>query len=122
MKAIVMQCQFTRFSSRVDGSVGFAGCTPELTAIEKCALFDLQNKNTRVLIEPQDYVVESKVEVKGVLDSKPPSVRLRAVLFVLFSQLQKNGQVDVSGLSFNQFYAEQMERFINDIKRNLEPE
>lgn len=120
MKAIIMQCQFTRFSSRVDGSVGFAGCTPELSSVEKCALFDLQNKNTRVLIEPQDYAVDSKCEVKSVLSDKTPSQRLRAVLFVLFSQLTKAGKIE--GKSFDLFYMEQMERFINDIKGNLEPE
>ncbi len=115
-----MQAQFTRFSSRVDGSVGFAGCTPELTAVEKCALFDLQNKNTRVLIEPQDYAVDSKIEVKSDTGTKPPSQRLRAVLFVHFRQLTAAGKIEVT--TFDQFYAQQMERLINDIKGQLEPE
>lgn len=120
MKAIVMQCQFTRFSSRVDGSVGFSGTTPELTAVEKCALFDLQNKNTRVLIEPQDYAVESKIEVKGILDSKPPSQRLRGALFVLWKQLTDKGQL--KDTPFDGWYAAKMNIYIEDVKSQLDPE
>jgi hypothetical protein len=115
-----MQCQFTRFSSRVDGSVGFAGCTPELSSTEKCALFDLQNKNTRVLIEPQDYAVDSKCEVKSVLSEKSPSTRLRAIFFVLFKQLTAKGKIEVT--TFDLFYSQQMSRIIEDVRLQLDPE
>lgn len=114
-----MQCQFTRFSSRVDGSVGFSGCTPELSSTEKCALFDLQNLNTRILIEPVDFSTDWKIEVKKPLEEKTPSQRMRAVLFCWHRQLVKAGKLDKV---FDLFYVEQMERFIEEIKSNLEPE
>ena|SRR6185503_17139611 len=115
-----MQCQFTRFSSRVDGSVGFAGTTPELQSKEKCALFDLQNLNCRILIEPQDFQTDGKVEVKSVLSEKSPSTRLRNCLFVLFRQLTTKGKIEAT--NFDLWYLEQMNRIIEDVKSQLDPE
>jgi hypothetical protein len=89
---------------------------------EKVALMDLEGLNVRLLIEPTDYAADGKIEVKGVLDSKPPSQRLRAVLFVLFSQLCKQEKINKNEKSFDLFYVETMERFITDVKSQLEPE
>jgi hypothetical protein len=115
MKAIVMPAIFTRFSSRVDGSLGFSGSTPELSTIEKCAIFDLQNKNVRLLIEPMDYATDGKVEIKNPLGGKTPSERLRGVLFVLFRQKKIAG-------TYDEFYVKQMETVIQTFKDQLEPE
>jgi hypothetical protein len=119
MKVIVTSAILTSFSSRVDKSLGFRGVTPELSSSEKTALMDFQGLNVRLLIEPVDFPTDGKMEVKSVLDTKTPSQRLRGVLFVWWSQLTKSGKMDKP---FLQFYNEQLERILDDLKQNLEPE
>ena len=119
MKAIVLNAIFTGFSSKVDKSLSFRGTTPELLTTEKCALMDMQNLNVRLLIEPVDFPTDGKMEVKSELETKTPSQRMRSVLFVWWNQLTKAGKMDKP---FPQFYSEQTDRIINDLKGNLEPE
>ncbi len=119
-RAVLMQAVFTRFSSRSDGSVGFTGCTPELNTTEKVALMDLHGKNVKVLIQPTDDTPEAMMEVKGELGFKTPGQRLRAVIFILFKQATESGRI--KGVMFEAFYGEVMEKFIADIKNQLEPE
>src|SRR6185436_8905467 len=45
MKAIETEAIFTRFATRVDGSLSATLCTPELAVSEKVALMELQNRN-----------------------------------------------------------------------------
>jgi hypothetical protein len=120
MKAIVGQIILTSFTSRADGSVGFRGVTPELSSLEKCALFDLQNKNCRALFEPTDYSTDGKIEIKNPLGTKSPSERLRGVLFVLYKQLCSSGKL--KDKTYDTFYVEQLESVINSYKEQLEPE
>jgi hypothetical protein len=114
MKAITLSAIFTRFSSRVDGSIGFSGCTPELNSSEKVAMFDLQGKNVKVLLQPIDEPPDELVTVKSDLEQKTPSTRLRAVLFIQFRQ-----QSEVK--DFDGFYKAVMERIIEEQKAKLEP-
>lgn len=114
MKTVVMTCQFTSFSSRPDGSVSFRGQTPELSGLEKCALFDLQNVNARCVIEPVDYAVEDKLIVKKEIGQKTPSERLRAILFVAF---RHSGDED-----FQAFYSKEMARICQQEKDRLPKE
>lgn len=119
MKAIVSQIIIGSFSSRTDGSLSLRAETPELTVTERVAFMELQGKNCRAVFEPMDYAVESKVEIKSVLDTKSPSQRLRAILFVLFRQLQdRKGLTD----TWEAFYLLQMETVINAYKDQLSPE
>jgi hypothetical protein len=120
MKAIVSQIILTSFSSRADGSMSFRGVTPELSTVEKVAMMELQNLNCRALFEPSDFSSDGKVEMKNPIGTKPPSVRLRGVLFVLFKQLTANGKLD--GKNFDTFYVEQMETIIQSYKDQLDPE
>lgn len=103
---------FTGFSSKADKSLAFRGCTPELTAAEQVALIAVHGLNVRLLIEPMDYELEAKVEVKGQFDKKTPSQRLRAVLFVLWKQADGTGD-------FEDFYRRQMEELIEQTKNRL---
>jgi len=119
-KALTTSAILTGFSSRADGSLGFRGVTPELSAAEKVALIELHNLNVRLLIQPTDTPAEALIEVKGDLDAKTPSVRLRAVLFVWWKQQTEAKKMD--GKGFDLFYVEQMNRMIDDIKGQLEPE
>lgn len=115
MKAIVVQSIFTSFASKADKSLSFRGTTPELSSAEKCALMDFQGLNVRLLIEPMDYPSDGKMEVKSLLETKTPSERLRAVLFVAWKQEGEKGV-------FADYYRTKMEHFINDVKSNLRPE
>lgn len=120
MKALLTPAIFTGFSSRADGSLGFRGVTPELSHGEKVALMELHQQNVKLLIQPVGESPEAMVEVKNELNTKTPSQRLRAVLFVLFKQWSESGKI--KGVMFEQFYSEQMNRMIDDIKGQLEPE
>lgn len=120
LKALVTPAIFTGFSSRVDGSLGFRGVTPELNHQEKVALMEFHQQNVKLLIQPLESTPEAMVEVRSELNVKTPSQRLRAVLFILFKQWTESGKV--KGVMFEQFYSEQMERFIQDVKGQLEPE
>lgn len=119
MKAIVSQVIITTFTSKVDGSLGFRGVTPELSSTEKVAFLDLQGKNCRALFEPLDYASDGKTEIKNPLGTKSPSVRLRSVLFVLFKQLAAKGKVQGT---FDEFYVLHLDRIIDGYKEQLEPE
>lgn len=120
MRALTTPAILTSFSSRADKSLGFRGVTPELTSKEKAAFMDLQNLNVRLLIEPMDVEPDGKTEIKNPLDNKSPSTRLRAVLFCWWKQLCDTGRL--KDKSFDLFYTENMERLIDEIKANLEPQ
>lgn len=115
MKAIVLTGQLTSFSSKADKSLGFRGCTPELTSAEKTALMDFQGLNVRMLIEPIDYPTDGKMEVKSQLETKTPSERVRSILFVWWKQ---EGEPGV----FADWYRVKMEHIIEGLKNNLNPE
>lgn len=120
MKCISTQAIFTSFRSRSDGSIGFSGVTPELKPAEKTVFFELQNLNTRLLITPMDEAEMEVEEIKGELETKTASQRLRAVLFVHWKQLQEAQDPDVPGV-FEDFYRQQMEKIIEGYKtKNLE--
>lgn len=120
MKALVTAAIFTSFTSKADGSLSGRLVTPELNPTEKAAFMELQNRNVRLLIEPQDYAVDGKAEIKNPLGTKSPSVRLRSVLFVLFKQLTAKGK-NVEN-SFDEFYVRHMDAVIESYKEQLEPE
>jgi len=112
MKAIVTDAIFSGFTSRADKSIGFRGVTPELTSVEKAALMDIHGINVRLLIEPKDFELDAKLEIKGQFDKKTASQRLRAVLFILWKQSSGQGE-------FEDFYRREMESVIEQIKSRL---
>lgn len=120
MKAIQTQAIITSFRSRADGSIGFSGVTPELKPTEKTVFFELQNINLHLLITPLDEPELEVEQVKGDLNTKTASQRLRAVLYVHFKQLQEVQDPDIPG-TFEDFYRQQMEKIIEGYKgKNLE--
>lgn len=119
MKALVTQAIFTSFTSKADKSLTARLTTPELTPVERAQFMEIQNLNVRLLIEPIDYPTDGKAEIKNPLGTKSPSVRLRAILFVLFRQLQAKGKMDKN---FDEFYVQQYENLINQYKEQLDPE
>lgn len=88
--------------------------TPELAPEEKTAFFELLNLNLKMLLQPADAVPAELKEVKGEFDRKTPGQRLRATLFIWWSQQGKPGD-------FDSFYLRRMEAIIDEVKQQLEP-
>lgn len=120
MKALLCNVILTSASTRVDRSLGLRFSTPELRAEEKTAIFELQGIELKMLLQPLEGPPEELVTVRGDLETKTPGQRLRACIFVWWKQLESAGKLE--GKSFDLFYAETMNRMIEDVKRNLEPE
>lgn len=112
-KAIRVEVQFTGFSSRADGSLGFRGVTPELSTDEKVAMMDLQGLLVDMMAYPKEDRDAELVEVKKDIDCKSPSQRLRSVLFLLYKQSEDSS-------TFQIFYDRHMEKLINHVKAKLD--
>lgn len=113
MKALSLDMILTSASTRADSSLGLRFSTPELSPAEKTTVFELLNRNLKVLIQPTDETPEAMVSVAKVLDFKTPSQRLRGVLFLEW----KERKLDYS---FDEFYAREMEHIIEGRKQRLE--
>lgn len=116
MKSILMDAVFSSFSSRADGSVGFRGSGPEMSAEEKVALMELHGLNVKLLITPSDFEPECKVVVDRDLGSKTPSQRLRAILFIQWKQKSTHGD------TFDEYYSRRMSDICEAEKQLLEPD
>jgi hypothetical protein len=111
----ILHAEMGTVSSRADHSASFRIITPELRPSEAGALMSYHGKACHVLIKPHDEVPDEQVSVDTQRETKTPSQRLRAVMFVDWTQKGKKG-------SFDAWYAEKMEIIINKIKSTLEPE
>lgn len=120
MQPIVLNVILGRVATKSDGSLSLNFSTSEMDAMETTVLIKLCRINLKMLLTPVGEPIETPVEVKSELNPKTSGQRLRAVLFVLFRQWSESGKI--KGVMFEQFYSEQMERFIEDIKGQLEPE
>ena len=114
--AIRLEVQLTGFSSRADGSLGFRGVTPEMTAGEKVSLMELQGLLVEALFIPKDEKDAELVEVEHQMDCKTPSQRLRGVLFIYFKEQQKKGLKE----TFDTFYARHVEKLIEYVKSKID--
>lgn len=120
MQPIVLNVILGRVATKSDGSLSLNFSTSEMDAMETTVLIKLCRINLKMQLTPVGEPIEAPVEVKSELNPKTAGQRLRAVLFVLFRQWTESGKI--KGVMFEQFYSEQMERFIQDIKGQLEPE
>jgi hypothetical protein len=114
MKALTCPVILTSASTRADGSLGLRLATPELKPDEKTAFFELQGSNLRMLLQPEEGEPAELKDVKGEFDTKTPSMRLRATLFVWWKQQQEPGE-------FEDFYRRNMEKLIEYVKTKLNP-
>lgn len=115
MKALTCPVIMGRCSTRSDGSLSISFSTPELSPDEKVAFMELQNKNLKLLLQPQDSEPAELKEVKGQFDKKTPSQRLRSILFVYWKQSDGTGE-------FDNFYSRWMNDLCESVKAKLEPE
>lgn len=113
-KAITCEVQLTGCATRSDGSLSLRFATPELQVDEKAAFMELQNLNLKMLLQPMTGEPAELKDIKTELETKTPSMRLRACLYVAWEQAQKPGE-------WEDFYRRKMEHYINDIKSHLKP-
>lgn len=113
-KAISMEAQMTSVATRSDGSLALRFAGPEMSPSEKTTVFEIQGKNVKLLIQPMDGEPDELVDVKTEFNTKTPSMRLRASLFVAYTQAGSPGE-------WEDFYRHKMEGIINEVKRHLQP-
>jgi len=115
MKAVKHKGNIGSISAKKDGSLSYRVDTPELSAEEKAVFFGLQNLNVEILINPFETKEEVELtEVKKDLDSKTPSQRLRAVLFLLWRKAPEGNEF------FDTYYEKKMNGFIEHLKGKLD--
>lgn len=114
MKSITTPIIITGIRSKVDRSLGLTMSTPELSTQEKAIFLELQGINCRVTITPTETEKIEEYQIQKDLDQKPPSVRMRNVLYLLFKQNQE-GHAD-----FDSYYRAKMEKFIDHLKSKLD--
>lgn len=111
--AIQTKAIITGLSSRKDGSLRLSMETPELSPDEKVAFMELQGINVDAYFKPLDFEVGEIKEVKNEMETKTPSQRLRAVLFLLWRQEGEQG-------TYDEFYRVKMEKILDHIKSKLD--
>lgn len=103
-------------STLKDGGVSMRFHTNELNSDAKALAFDYQGEFGWLLFQQNEHSDESTKDLEAVrrdTGGKSPSQRLRSVLYKLY--LQRGD----SSKTFEQYYAEQMERMINAAKERL---
>ena len=118
MKPIQLNSILNRVATKSDGSLSLSFSTPEMTAEESTVLFKLARINLTMRLTPHGEALEAPCEVKSELSTKTASQRLRGVLFVFYKQQQNAGHL--ADKTYEQFYSDQMERMINEIKAQLD--
>ena len=114
MKTLKVQGIITGISSRVDRSLRVSFVTPELTTDERSVFMEAQNINSEFTIKPLEEPDAVEVKIDKEIKSKPLSVRMRNVLFILWKQ-DSEGHDD-----FDEYYKNKMEGFIEHLKNKIE--
>ncbi len=114
MKAIdIRHSEMGSITSRVDGGVAFRVITPELTLDQRATLLGLHGKNVRCMLEPIDVPVAGMDEVTTEASPKTQCQRIRAKLYVWWSNTGKQG-------TFEEFYFRHTEKILDWIGKHLE--
>src|ERR1017187_10016063 len=105
-KPIRFNSILTNVSTKSDGSLSLRLSTPEFTAEETTVLLKLCRINLDCTLTPLNQELDAPLEVKAEVETKTPSQRLRAVLFVLYKTENKAEPFEV-------FYANRIEKIID---------
>lgn len=113
MEKISVQVVISSIRSRRDMSLGFSAETPELSDEEKVKFMGLQNQVLQAIFIPVESPDVPEYKVNKDLETKTPSQRLRASLYILHQQTKPD-------TDFQTFYTEHMEKIIQFVKDKLE--
>ena len=114
MKAVQFPALLQKIATRVDGSIIVTLETQELSGADMAELFSYRNALGYVTFTPNAVSDVSVPETHVDDNSKSPAQRLRAVLFVMWTQSGK--KID----TFEMYYNVQMERILNQLKEKLD--
>lgn len=109
----IHNCEIGTIQSRADHSVAFRVVTPELRPSEAGALMQWHGRACRVTIHPHDGTPDTVVTVTTERESKSPSQRIRAVLFILWKQDGQPG-------TFDAWYENRMNLLIEKLKEKID--
>lgn len=116
MKGFQVPATLEGVSLLKDGGVSLRFHTNEMSASDKTAISNWYQQFGWLLFNAQEQDTDSLIldNIRKDTGGKTPSQRLRGALYVAYEQ---SGQKDKT---FEQFYAEKMERFIQHIKSQLD--
>jgi len=97
----------------VDGGLSIGFHTNELDSEEKVAVMDMHNEAGWLLFQPNEIAEADVPDKQAELETKTPSQRLRAVLFVYWKQTTPEETFEV-------FYCRKMEAIIDSVKGRLD--
>lgn len=103
----------TRASVTKDGGLSLGFHTNELSVEDKVIALSYFQKFGWILFKESEFEEKDIPQVDATDESKSPSQRLRAVLFILWKQEGEKGDFEV-------FYRANMEKAINRVKRFLD--
>lgn len=110
---IKLQCYLTGYNRKADRSCNIRFETQELTS-EQLLELDKHYQAFGHLLFKENEINLSEMPTEDALEGqKTASKRLRAVMFILWSQRGKNGD-------FEAFYRVQIEKIIDQIKTKLD--
>lgn len=104
-------------STLKDGGVSMRFHTQELNDAQTAELLRMNGKFGWIALKESELSgndFEGLEDVRKDLSGKSPSQRLRSVIYVAYSQRGNNS------ITFEQFYAQKMEQFIDFVKENLD--
>ena len=102
--------------TRRDNSLSLAIETPELTNEETLVMLRLKGINLKCSLTPEGQPSPEVLKVKAEINSKTPSQRMRAVIFLLWKQEHDEGVTDVP---FETYYNGRIEKLIEWLKKKL---
>jgi hypothetical protein len=103
----------TRIAYLKDGGLSLGFATQELSDQDKIIASRFHQKFGHVLFAENEFKEEDIPKGDATDESKSPSQRLRAVLFIAWRQ--EGGLGD-----FEYYYRQQMEKFISSVKNRLD--
>lgn len=115
MKGFTVEAILTKCNSMSDGGLSLGFHTKELDASEKISVMEFHNNAGWLLFQPNEIDLKDLPTQDAELETKSPSQRLRAVMFVWWKQ-----SADSSGTDFEDFYRKKMESIIDQIKGKLD--
>jgi len=113
LQQVQFPAQLMKIETRTDGSIKVLIETQELSGEEAAKLFGYRGALGYVTFTPNAISEVYVPESTAAYDGKSPSQKMRSVLYLLWEQSGK--KVD----TFEQYYAQQVERMTNQLKDRL---